>query len=151
MPVSLLDQFDLTKESFYHQDSRDADVRGRNVRGEAFEYCDFTDAIFDDADLTNTTFEACQFAGANPEAAASLEGTWLEIRGLSAEQSAARAARGAIVVDLDDEEEDSFGPYRCGTLVSSKASLLVLVTPPQARLNRWFYDRQSFPWGTRNG
>ena len=61
---------------------------------------------FDGADLTNTTFEACRFAGANPEAASSLEGTRFQVTGLSAEQRAACAARGAIVVDADDEEDD---------------------------------------------
>jgi hypothetical protein len=106
MPVSLLAQFDLTKYPFYDQDWRDADMSGQNLSGATFEHCDFSNAIFDGADLTNATFEDCPFAGANPAAAASLEGTRFEVTGLSGEQRAACAARGAIVVDLDDEEED---------------------------------------------
>jgi hypothetical protein len=106
MPVSLLAQFDLTKYPFYDQDWRDADVSGQNLRGATFEHCDFSNANFDGADLTNATFEDCQFAGANPEASSSLEGTVLQATGLSAEQRAACVARGAIVEDLEDEEED---------------------------------------------
>jgi uncharacterized protein YjbI with pentapeptide repeats len=106
MPVSLLAQFDLTKYPFYDQDWKGAVVSGQNLRGATFEHCDFSGAIFDGADLTNATFEDCQFAGANPEAASSLEGTRFEVTGLSAEQRAACTAQGAIVVDLDDEEED---------------------------------------------
>jgi uncharacterized protein YjbI with pentapeptide repeats len=78
---------------------------GRAYGGQTFKSCDFTDALFDDANFTNTTFEDCQFAGANPEAAASLESTLLQVSGLSAEQRAACAARGAIVEDLDDDED----------------------------------------------
>lgn len=106
MPTSLLAQFDLTKYPFYDQDWRDADVRGQSLRGATFESCDFTDAIFAGADLTNTTFEWCQFAGANPEGASSLEGAVFQVTGLSAEQRAVCAARGAIVEDLADVEED---------------------------------------------
>ena len=36
MPTALLAQFDLTKESFYHQDWRDADVSNQNLRGATF-------------------------------------------------------------------------------------------------------------------
>ena len=110
MPASLLAQFDLTKESFYDQNWRDAGLRDVSLRGATFESCDFTDAFFEGADLTNTTFEACQFAGANPEAASSLEGAVFQVTGLSAEQRAACVARGAIVEDLDDEEEDGAYP-----------------------------------------
>src|SRR5215212_970076 len=38
MPTSLLAQFDLTKYPFYHQDWREADVSGQNLRGATFEY-----------------------------------------------------------------------------------------------------------------
>jgi hypothetical protein len=106
MPTSLLAQFNLTKYPIYDRDWRDADVSGQSLRGATFESCDFTDAIFDGTDLTNTTFEECQFAGANPEAASSLEGAMFQVTGLTAEQRAACAARGATVEDLDDEEED---------------------------------------------
>jgi hypothetical protein len=106
MPTSLLAQFNLTKYPIYDRDWRDADVSGQSLRGATFESCDFTDAIFDGTDLTNTTFEGCQFAGANPEAASSLEGAMFQVTGLTAEQRAACAARGATVEDLDDEEED---------------------------------------------
>jgi hypothetical protein len=106
MPVSLLSQFDLTKYPFYDQNWQDVDVSGQNLRGATFEHGDFSNAIFDGADLTNATFEDCQFAGANPEAASSLEGTRLEVAGLSAEQRATCAARGATVENLDEEEED---------------------------------------------
>jgi uncharacterized protein YjbI with pentapeptide repeats len=107
MPTSLLAQIDLTKDSFYNQDWRDADLSGQTLRGATFESCDFTDAIFDGADLTNITFEDCQFAGANPEAASSLEGAVFQVTGLSAEQRAACTARGATVEDLDEEEDDA--------------------------------------------
>jgi hypothetical protein len=106
MRASLLAQFDLTKYPFYDQNWRDAGLRDASLRGATFESCDFTDAFFEGADLTNTTFEGCQFAGANPEAASSLEGAVFQVTGLSAEQRAACAARGAIVVDADDEEDD---------------------------------------------
>ena len=106
MPTALLAQCDLTKDPVYEQDWRKTDVSGQNLRGATFESCDFRDAIFDGADLTNTTFEECQFAGANPEAASSLEGAVFQVTGLSKEQRAACAARGATVEDLDDEEDD---------------------------------------------
>jgi uncharacterized protein YjbI with pentapeptide repeats len=106
MPVSLLEKFDLTKYPFYEQNWRGADVSGQNLRGATFESCDFRDAIFDGADLTDTTFADCQFAGANPEAASSLEGAVFQVTGLSKEQRAACAARGATVEALDDEVED---------------------------------------------
>ena len=106
MPTSLLAQFDLTKYPFYDRDWRNVNVSGQDLRGATFDHCDFTDAIFDGTDLTNTTFKECQFAGANPEAASSLEGTVFQVTGLSAEQRVACAARGAAVEDLDDEEDD---------------------------------------------
>src|SRR5215216_5276177 len=106
MPTSLLGRFDLTKYPFYDRDWRDVNVSGQDLRGATFDHCDFTDAIFDGTDLTNTTFKECQFAGANPEAASSLEGTVFQVTGLSAEQRVACAARGAAVEDLDDEEDD---------------------------------------------
>jgi uncharacterized protein YjbI with pentapeptide repeats len=106
MPASLLEEFDLTKYPVYEKDWRDVDLSDRSLRGATFNYCDFRDAIFDRADLTNTTFEGCHFSGANPEAASSLTGTVFQVTGLSAEQRAACAARGATVESLDDEEED---------------------------------------------
>jgi hypothetical protein len=105
MPVALLPQFDLTKYPFYDQNWRDAGLRDVSLRGATFESCDFTDAFFAGADLTNTTFESCQFAGANPEAASSLDGAVFHVTGLSEEQRAACVARGAIVEDLDDEDD----------------------------------------------
>jgi hypothetical protein len=104
--LALLAQFDLTKDPVYEQDWRKTDVSGQNLRGATFESCDFRDVNFAGADLTNTTFEDCQFAGANPETASSLEGAVFQVTGLSKEQRAACAARGATMEALDDEEDD---------------------------------------------
>jgi len=103
MPVSLLNQCDLTQDAFDGEDWHGADLGGESLREATFQGCDFSGVNFDGADLTNTTFQDCQFSGANPELAASLDGTRLLVEGLSPEQLAVCAARGAIVTD--DEED----------------------------------------------
>lgn len=97
MPIKALE------DASYHSPLTGLDLRGDDLRGLALGYlefvaCRFNNANFDGADLTNTTFTNCQFAGANPELAASVEGMRLHVTGLSEEQLAQCAARGAVIV-----------------------------------------------------
>ena len=106
MPVAELTRFTLANEDLNNQDWSGTDLRGQNLRGARFTSCNFSGVNFAGTDLTNTTFEECQFAGSNPELAASLEGTELLVEGLSEEQRARCVARGAILRD-DEEDEDA--------------------------------------------
>jgi hypothetical protein len=103
MPVTALAEHDLTQDPIYEQDWSKADLQGQDLRGAVFVDCTFAGVNFAGADLADATFEGCEFSGANPELAASLDGTRLQVEGLSAEQLAACAARGAMVVDDGDE------------------------------------------------
>ena len=104
MPLAELARFTLVDEELNDQNWSGADLRGQDLRGAVFTNCDFSGANFEGADLADAAFDECQFAGANPERAASLEGTELLVEGLTVEQRAACAARGAAMVDADDEE-----------------------------------------------
>jgi hypothetical protein len=106
MPVSELARFDLAEHYLYDQDWSGADLAGCSVRDARFSSCDFSQVNFDGADLSGTTFEDCQFTGANPERAASLEGTELLVTGLSAGRLARCIARGATVLEDEENEED---------------------------------------------
>jgi Pentapeptide repeats (9 copies) len=75
-----------------------ADLRGLELEHLAFTRCRFSHANFQGANLTNTTFTNCEFASANPELAASLNGTRLHVTGLSEEQLVQCTARGAVIV-----------------------------------------------------
>jgi uncharacterized protein YjbI with pentapeptide repeats len=108
MPVSLLKERDLTRDPFEGQNWSGADLSAQDLHDATFVDCAFSGVIFDGADLTNTTFENCQFARANPEAAASLEGTCLQVAGLSEEQLATCAARGATIEPVEEEEEEQW-------------------------------------------
>jgi hypothetical protein len=103
MPVAALAEQDLTQDPIHEQDWSDADLQGQDLRGAVFVDCTFTGVNFAGADLADATFRTCEFTGANPELAASLDGTRLQVAGLSEEQLVACAARGAIVLDEMDE------------------------------------------------
>ena len=102
MPVAALAEHELTQDPIHEQDWSEADLVGQSLRGAVFIDCTFTGVKFAGADLADATFRPCEFSGANPELAASLDGTRLLVKGLSAEQLAACAARGAIVGDDGD-------------------------------------------------
>jgi hypothetical protein len=106
MPVAALAEHDLTQDPIHEQDWSEADLDGQNLRGAVFVDCTFEGVKFAGADLAEATFQGCEFSGANPELAASLDGTRLQVEGLSAEQLTACAARGAIVLGADDAEAE---------------------------------------------
>jgi hypothetical protein len=82
-----------------------ADLREVRLDRLLFSACDFSEARFGGADLTDAAFEECRFRGANLELAASLDGADLTVSGLSKEQEAICAARGASVEDRENEED----------------------------------------------
>jgi hypothetical protein len=99
MPVAALAEHDLTQDPVHEQDWSGADLEGQDLSGAVFVDCTFAGVNFAGADLADATFRGCAFSGANPELAASLDGTWLQVKGLSKEQLALCAARRANVVD----------------------------------------------------
>jgi uncharacterized protein YjbI with pentapeptide repeats len=103
MPVTALADYNLATDPHYDQDWSDADLDGQKLRGADFVNCSFSGVNFAGADLSGATFSKCEFTGANPERAASLDGTRLQVKGLSAEQLAVCAARGAIVMNEEEE------------------------------------------------
>jgi uncharacterized protein YjbI with pentapeptide repeats len=104
MPVAELAGFDLSREDLDGQDWSHADLYGESLRGAIFKNCNFSHVSFEGTDLSGAHFQDCQFDGANPELAASLDGTVLRVEGLSEAQRAACVARGATVIDDDDDE-----------------------------------------------
>lgn len=103
MPVAALAEHDLTQDPMHEQDWSEADLQRQDLRGAVFVDCTFAGVNFAGADLADATFRGCEFSGANPELAESLDGTRLLVEGLSEEQLATCAARGAIVGDDGDE------------------------------------------------
>jgi hypothetical protein len=106
MPVAELASFNLATEELRNQDWSMADLAGVSLRGATFTNCSFRDVNFAGADLSGVRFEECQFRGANPELAASLEGTVMWVDGLSQEQMALCVARGATTEEPDDAGDD---------------------------------------------
>ena len=104
MPVAALPRFTLADEDLNNQDWSGADLAGSSLRGMTFTNCAFTDVNFAGSDLSGARFEECQFRGANPELAASLDGTVLWVKGLSAEQMALCLARGATTEEPDPDD-----------------------------------------------
>jgi hypothetical protein len=102
MPVKALEEELLRGQWIEDQDLRGADLRGVRLDRLVFSNCGFSNVQFDGADLTDASFEECQFAGANPELAASLNGTRLLVEGLSEERLATCVAHGAIVERFAD-------------------------------------------------
>jgi hypothetical protein len=105
VPVKALKEELMRGRWIEDQNLRRADLGGLRLGRLLLSACDFFEAKFDGADLTNATFEECQFRGANPEFAASLDGAVLTVFGLSEEQLAICTARGAKVEDPEDEED----------------------------------------------
>jgi uncharacterized protein YjbI with pentapeptide repeats len=103
MPVAALAEHDLTQDPIHEQDWSEADLDGQDLRGAVFVDCTIAGVKFAEANLADATFRGCAFSGANPELAASLDSTRLQVAGLSEEQLVACAARGAIVLDEMDE------------------------------------------------
>ena len=101
MPVAALAQLDLSHVPGDELDWSGADLSGQQLQGGRFSWCNFSNVQFAGACLKGVKFSWCEFSGANPELAASLDGTWLLVSGLSEEQRAACVARGAIVKDAD--------------------------------------------------
>jgi hypothetical protein len=106
MPVAELPQFTLANEDLSNQDWSKVDLSGSSLSGATFTNCSFRDVNFAGADLSGARFEDCQFRGANPELAASLEGTILMVDGLSEEQVAICVARGATTEEPDEVGDD---------------------------------------------
>jgi hypothetical protein len=104
MPVAELAQSNLNSYPITEQDWSGVDLRGVSLGGAVFESCDFSRVNLDSADLSGTRFLNCNFTEANPERAASLEGTVLQVEGLSEEQIALCLARGATTEDLGPGE-----------------------------------------------
>jgi uncharacterized protein YjbI with pentapeptide repeats len=98
MPVAALADHDLTNDPIHEQDWSDSELAGQDLSGAVFVDCTFAGVNFTGADLADATFRGCEFSGANPELAASLDGTRLQVKGLSEEQLATCADRGAIVL-----------------------------------------------------
>jgi Pentapeptide repeats (8 copies) len=103
MPVSELSELDLAQYPIEEQDWSGADLTGMSLSGATFTVCDLSEVNFEGADLTGASFLGCDFTGANPELAASLDGTHLRVSGLTSQQIAICAAKSAVVEESGAE------------------------------------------------